>query len=263
MPHSRPISPRYAHPAGDRGLLRGLGDDRDQESRLLAIRPVDRIRDRVDAEQEAGPREHVSRGSRQRRAGRPVAPSGPSCARTGALTLRPLGRRAAVDLQGPYARGVRRAVRALGLLTALALVGGCGSGYSKADFVASADAICASAVRETRSIPPPSVSGGGPQTLHALAGYLGHVLPIVQSEARKLRALPHPAGRPRERAELTRYLAAVARTARGFETLATAAKRGDAPDVAGAEAELRANPVAALAARYGLRSCGTPGATVG
>ena len=46
-----------------------------------------------------------------------------------------------------------------------------------------------------------------------------------------------------------------------YRRLAAAAKLGDAQGVANAEAKLQANPVAALAAQYGLHDCGTPGGT--
>jgi hypothetical protein len=40
------------------------------------------------------------------------------------------------------------------------------------------------------------------------------------------------------------------------------AKGRDPQGVANAEAALRANPVGSLAASYGLKTCGAPGATV-
>jgi len=133
--------------------------------------------------------------------------------------------------------------RVVALLMLAALVAGCGAD-TKGDFVARANAICASTVRETRSIAPPSFTHSKAQQLRALAGYLASVLPVVQSEATQLHALRRPTEVAHDRAALARYLSAVAR------------------GVASAEAALRASPVTSLAAAYGLRSCGSPGATV-
>ena len=161
-----------------------------------------------------------------------------------------------------YARGVRVVGGTCALLTLAALLAGCGSSNTNRDFVARADAICASAVRETRSIAAPSFSHAAAQQLTALADYLASVLPIVQSEAAQLRALRRPTEDVRARATLARYLAALAQAAGDYGALAAAARRGDAQGVASAEAALRASPVASLAASAGLRSCGIPGATV-
>jgi hypothetical protein len=157
------------------------------------------------------------------------------------------------------ARSMRRAAAAL---TLAALLAGCGSSYTKRDFVASADAICASAVRQTRSIAPPSFTTSKAQQLSALAGYLAVVSPIVQSEVKQIRALQRPTGTARSSAALAGYVAALSQVAGDYGKLAAAARRGDAQGVASAEAALRASPVASLAAGYGLRSCGTPSATV-
>jgi hypothetical protein len=156
---------------------------------------------------------------------------------------------------------VRVAGRIAALVTVLALLAGCGA-YTKQDFVARADAICASTVRKTRSLTPPALIGSKAQQLRALAGYLAVVVPLVQSETTQIRALRRPSEDPRDRAALARYLAALAQSAAEYGRLAAAARRGDASAVAGAEAALGTSPVATLADRYGLRSCGTPGATV-
>jgi len=136
------------------------------------------------------------------------------------------------------------------------LLAGCGS-YTKKSFIASADAICASAVRQTRLIAPPSS-----QEVSALAPYLAKLTPILGSEARQIRALQQPSGTAAERAALTRFLAALTQFVSDFKALTTAAQTGSRSAVASAEAALRVSPLDALAASYGLRSCGTPGATV-
>jgi hypothetical protein len=136
-------------------------------------------------------------------------------------------------------------------LMAVVLIAGCGGSYTKSDFVARADAICASALRQTRSIDP----------TNALGQYVAAVLPIVQSEATQLRALKRPAQDARDKAALSRYLGALAQEVQNYRKLAVAAKRGDGQGVTDAEAALRASPAASLASGYGLRACGTPGAT--
>jgi hypothetical protein len=156
---------------------------------------------------------------------------------------------------------VNKATVTAALVSLAALLAGCG-GNTKADFVARADAICAKTVRETRSLAPPGVSQDKRQQLHALAVYLAVVLPLVESESAQIRALKRPTGDARGRAALARYLAALAQAATDYGQLAAAAKRGDAQGVASAEAALGANPVSSLATGYGLRSCGSPGATV-
>ncbi len=150
---------------------------------------------------------------------------------------------------------MRRAV-VLGTIGA-ALLAGCGGSYSKRDFTARANAICAGAVRDTRDLVPPT-SG----QLGALATYLGKVVPIVRSEERQIAALQRPAGSRRDRATLAEYLAALKQSAADFQALESAAKAGDRPAVATAEAALRVTPVTSLAASYGLESCAAAGATV-
>jgi hypothetical protein len=150
--------------------------------------------------------------------------------------------------------------RLLALGAAAALLAGCGS-YTKADFAASANALCANAVRESRALPPPSFAAGA-AGLSALASYLHRLLPIVGRETRQMLALRRPTGKASSRRALSRYLAAVSQAFSDYSALAAAARRGDTEGVTEAEARLRASPVASLAARYGLRSCANPGATV-
>ena len=148
------------------------------------------------------------------------------------------------------------------LLALAALVGGCGGAVTKRDFIARADAICTNAVRKTRSITPPSFTTSASDQLSALGRYLEEVLPVVQAEATQIRALHRHAQDARDSSALTRYLTALAQTAGDYRALAAATNRGDPQGVASAEADLRASPIATLAASYGLHSCGAPGATV-
>ncbi|MDQ6778744.1 MAG: hypothetical protein M3071_21540 [Actinomycetota bacterium] len=138
-----------------------------------------------------------------------------------------------------------------------AILAGCGGPYTKHDFVASANAICAAAVRDSRQLVPPT-SG----QLSALAPYLAKVVPIVQSEDRQMRALQHPTGSRSDSATLAKYLAALKQSVADFQALEAAAKAGNRSGVASAEAALRVTPVTSLAASYGLRSCAAAGATV-
>jgi hypothetical protein len=159
--------------------------------------------------------------------------------------------------------GMRFAGTIVAVLGVAAILAGCGGGETKQGFAARADAICASTVRQIRSIAPPSFTNSKAQQLRALGGYMAVVSPIVTSEAKQLRALPRPAGNASARAALTRYLDALTQTAGDYNALAVAAKQGDSQGVANAEGALRTSDVTALALSYGLRSCGTPGATVG
>ncbi len=158
-----------------------------------------------------------------------------------------------------YPRPVRFVRGTAGLL-ALALLVGCGS-YTKHDFIARADAICASTVRLTRLIPPPTFTRVPAERLRALAGYAAQLLPLVRAEATQLRGLRRPTQGAADKATLASFLAAFGLVVADYQSLATAATAADAAGVARAEASLSASPVAALAARYGLRSCGAPGAT--
>jgi hypothetical protein len=150
------------------------------------------------------------------------------------------------------------AVLALALAVLLA---GCGS-YTKRDFAAGANAICASTVRATRALTPAASGQSSTQELRALSGYLDRLVPLLESESKQIHALKRPAGSARERELLTRYLAALTESVAQYKQLAAAAGAGDARAAARAEAVLEASPVTSLASRYGLRSCAAPGATV-
>lgn len=144
------------------------------------------------------------------------------------------------------------------MLALVTLVAACGSSYTKQDFIARANGICTSALRQTRAIAP---AAGTPQSNRALAAYLSQALPIAQSEADQLRALRLPPGTAAEKAALLRYFSALSAQVAAIKQLKSAAARGDAQGVAAAKAALSANPATSLAAKYGLRSCGTPGGT--
>ncbi|HUA04196.1 MAG TPA: hypothetical protein VMB27_09845 [Solirubrobacteraceae bacterium] len=138
-----------------------------------------------------------------------------------------------------------------------AIVAGCGgSSYTKSDFVARADGICTNTLRQTRALAPPSAASGS-----ALSGYLGKLVPLVESEADQLRALKRPADSARDKAALTAYFAALGQVVDAYRQLESAAARGDDQTIADVEATLNANPVASLAAGYGLKTCGIPGST--
>jgi hypothetical protein len=156
---------------------------------------------------------------------------------------------------------VRALKRTLPLLVLAALLAGCGS-YTKADFTASADAICASTVRATRTITPPSAGHTGAQQLRGLGGYLARLVPLLASESRQIHALKRPVQSAHDRRLLTGYLAALTQSVAEYRQLAQAAQAGDAGAVSKAEATLAASPVTSLAGSYGLRSCAAPGATV-
>ena len=144
-------------------------------------------------------------------------------------------------------------VRFLALVALGTVLAACGgNAYTKRDFVARADAICASALRQARSIPPGT----------NLPAYLAAVVPVVQSEANQLRALRRPPDTAHDRTTLDAYFTALGQTVDDYRRLAAAATSGDQQTIADAEASLAANPLDSLAASYGLRACGTPSATV-
>jgi hypothetical protein len=153
----------------------------------------------------------------------------------------------------------------LAALLIAALLGGCGS-YSKADFVARADAICTSATRQERSLGPPNFSGTATVRTRSLAAYLDREAAIVTSEAKQIARLQRPSGRRRSRAALNAYLRALATAAADFRRLAAVAGSPPRPAVArrvsAAEATLATDPVATLAAAYGMLACAGPGATI-
>ena len=125
--------------------------------------------------------------------------------------------------------------------------------------MARANAICMKTLGQTRAITPPASTS---QPGGAFAAYLGQLVPLVQSEAEQIRALKRPGGgTAQDRQMLSRYLAALGQVAAAYGQLEGAAKRGDVQAIASVEAMLRANPAADLAASYGLRACGNPGAT--
>lgn len=135
--------------------------------------------------------------------------------------------------------------------TAVIAAGCGGSSYTKHDFIVRADAICASALRETRSI----ASGS------ALSNYLTAYVPVLESEEAQLRALRRPPGTAHDRTTLQQYFAALSQTVVEYHQLAAAAKSGDDQGVANAESALGSSQVYSLATSYGMTSCGTPGST--
>ena len=138
-------------------------------------------------------------------------------------------------------------------------VAGCGgSSYTKSDFVARANAICTSTLRQTRALSPPASTS---QPGGALAAYLGQLVPLVQSEADQLRALKRPPDDNHDSATLNSYYTALGQIVENYRQLEAAARRGDTQTVTDIEATLRASPVAGLAGSYGLGSCSTPGST--
>jgi hypothetical protein len=140
---------------------------------------------------------------------------------------------------GQYLDEMRRLLMRTGIVLAVvASVAACGgAAYTKRDFIARADAICSSALRQTRALAP----GTG------LARYAAAVLPIVRSEAAQLRDLRRPPGDAHDQTTLTRYYAALGQVVQDYRELAAAAARGDDQGVASAEAALRASPAASLA----------------
>ena len=158
----------------------------------------------------------------------------------------------------PAARLLTVACTTAAALAVAALVVACGGSYTKQDFIARANGICTSALRQTRAIAP---AAGAPTSSRALATYLSQALPVVQSEAGQLRALRPPPGTAAEKAALARYFSALTAQVEAIRQLKNAAARDDAQGVAAAKVALGANSATSLAAKYGLRACGVPGGT--
>jgi hypothetical protein len=154
-------------------------------------------------------------------------------------------------------------MRNLGVVALLiVLLAGCGgTGYTKRDFVERADGACLSTTRALRSLTPPRFTGTAAQRQRSLSTYLARVSQLVQSEARRLSALPKPPGDRAERELLTRWLTAVHASASGIQELAAAARAGDAAAVSAARAALATVPVVKLASRYGAVACAGPSVT--
>ena len=132
----------------------------------------------------------------------------------------------------------------------------CGSHTAtKQDVIARANAICSASVRDVRSVAPPAAGDG---TLASLSAYLQKVLPIVEKEGGDTRALPRPA---RDRALLTRYIAAVTAAEQQYRAAAAAAARNDRAAVAQALSALRSSPATTLARQYGLSRCSAAAGT--
>jgi hypothetical protein len=140
------------------------------------------------------------------------------------------------------------------VLLSVVAVSGCGdTAATKHDVIARADAICTRTLRDVRSVAPPAGSA-----LPELAAYLRQVVPIVDREVSRMRALPRPA---EDRALLDRYVAAVATSGRDYRALARAAGQGRRAAVAQTLNSLAASPAPALARRYGIAQCASIPAT--
>jgi hypothetical protein len=157
---------------------------------------------------------------------------------------------------------VRFAGGTAAVFTVAVILGGCGSKYTRADFRARANAICATAVRQARSLTPPVLAGAREEQMKSLSAYMSQLVPVVETESTQLLKLKTPPGTAREQTALKRYLATVSQVAAQYRQLEVSARHGDREGVASALAALRASPVTTLAVANGLRSCGNPSGTV-
>lgn len=137
------------------------------------------------------------------------------------------------------------------------LITGCGGGsaVTRADVIARGNAICASALRQIRTVTPPTRA---PASLPAMAAYLHQVVPIVEKEISGLRKLPESAT---GHALLQRYIRAVSETAADYRALERAAAAGNQDLVDGALSALSTSSASSLAAAYGLDQCATAAGT--
>jgi hypothetical protein len=132
------------------------------------------------------------------------------------------------------------------------VVAACGSATKK-DVIARANAICATAQRDLRALTPPAGA-----SMSELAAYFGHVVPIVETEAKQVGALPRP---QQDLVVLNSWIHNVTIAAGEFRALLTAARLGDRAAVNTALAALRTNHDTELAARYGAGICAASAGT--
>lgn len=142
------------------------------------------------------------------------------------------------------------AVAALSITVLSASCGESSGRLSKAEFIAKADAICATGRSEIKALP-------NPRTYAELPAYIRKALPIQRRDIAEIRKLKPP---KRDQREVELMLERVDRTNEAFESLRAGVESGDAAEANRAYAEvMRTNDDATRRAeRYGLRVCGQP-----
>lgn len=146
-------------------------------------------------------------------------------------------------------------VIAVAVVLAVSACGGGSKKVTKGDFVARADAVCATTQAQVRSLP----TGSG--SLAGTAKYFRSSAALLHTQAVQLRAIPRPKQAAANAKVLEQFLTATSQSAAIYRRIATAAANGDQGALTSAEAALGANPAPRLAARYGLRVCGTSSVT--
>ncbi|MGA9858356.1 MAG: hypothetical protein WBQ18_10885 [Solirubrobacteraceae bacterium] len=150
----------------------------------------------------------------------------------------------------------RRAVPLVTLiLTALLLAGCGGSAVSRSDVIARGNALCAAALRQIRTLAPPTTA---PASLTAMSSYLHQIVPIVEKEIAGLRKLPVP---DKGQRLFNSYIRSVTVTAADYRTLEHAAQAGDQTGVDAALSALSTSSASSLAAAYGFGQCATAAGT--
>jgi hypothetical protein len=165
---------------------------------------------------------------------------------------------------GPKHRRFRLLAVTRGFATCVVVgvcVAGCGSSYTRADFIQRADGICTGATRDVRLLKPPEFAAGSEAQQRSSAEYLQSAASIVRREAIRLTGLPKPPETAAQRRLRVSWLAAAHASATDLRALASATAAGDTAAATAANAKLAANPVVKLAAQYGARACAGPGAT--
>jgi hypothetical protein len=153
-------------------------------------------------------------------------------------------------------------VAIIGLIVAIASAGGGGSdsmpvtstttpAVSKADFVNSADSICAETAASIANLPGTDSASDAQAELE-----------YTQSELQQLRSLPRPEG---DGAALDDFFTALKDQVRTLQKRADAANSGDSTTLASLDTQLASakQNVRAAAADYGLTRCGKEGAPTG
>ncbi len=147
-------------------------------------------------------------------------------------------------------------------ILALAVVpAGCGSSFTRHDYVLRAEGICDSTLRSLRLLRPAVSTGTHRDRIAAVAGYLERALPLERQELRKLEDLPKPEQTRAQARALERYLVALEDSVDELGALSAAARAGNAEMFAAAESTLAGERLPSLAAAYGLRACSNAAAS--
>ena len=139
--------------------------------------------------------------------------------------------------------------RPVAVLAVAMVLGACGGGVSKSDFVTKADVACGPGTATLSALPRPS-------SLPELATAAGTLATTVDAQAGALRPMSPPGG---DKDVVAGFIGALAEVAGPARALQEAAGKADDAATARAANELKAKGDAAVSqgSAYGFRTCGT------